>query len=117
MNRTLQQTYHVPGTLAADLDITFSAPFAMQLLHISAVASNDSDATLQVGNSGDAGAYLSAATIGDAGTPATFERADFVGGQYPHIAAGSVVKLALDYDGAAGTAAQNVTLVLTFTEG
>ena len=96
----------------------------MQLVHVSAVATNDSDATLTLGDSSDADEYLTSTTIGDSGTPAEFDGDDFVDADgvthtryYPHIADGTVVVAALDFDGDAGTAAQNVTLVLTFTEG
>ena len=39
MNRTFQQTYHLPGTLTANIDIRFTAHTNMSLLHVSAVAS------------------------------------------------------------------------------
>jgi len=117
MERVFQQSYHIPGTLSANITITFAAPFDMQLVHVSAVANNDSDATLKIGNSSDDDAYLLAAAIGDSGTPVEKSRVNFIGGQYPHIADGTVVVATLDYDGDSGTAAQNVTIVLTFTEG
>ncbi len=124
MQRVFQQAYHIPGTLAADVSIKFTAPFGMQLVHVSAVASNDSDATLALGDSDDADEYLTAAAIGDSGTPVEFDGDDFVDADgnthnryYPHITDGTVVVVTLDYDGATGTAAADVTLVLTFTEG
>ena len=122
MNRVFQQAYHIPGTLSANITIRFTAPFDCQLVHVSAVASNDSDATLIVGSSADTDGYIASAAIGDSGTPKEFEGiADFdgalAGSQYPHIADGTVVVATLDYDGSSGTAAQNVTLVFTFTEG
>jgi hypothetical protein len=124
MLRVFQQSYHIPGTLAANAVIKFTAPFNMQLVHVSAVASNDSDATLIIGDSSDDDEYLTSSTIGDSGTPKEFDGNDFVDAAgnthnryYPHIADGTVVVATLDYDGAGGTAAQNVTLVLTFTEG
>jgi hypothetical protein len=117
MNRVFQQSYHVPGTLAANVVITFTVPFDCQLVHVSATASNDSDATLILGPSTDTDGYLEAATIGDSGTPEEFERGDFVGDQYPHIDDGTIFVATLDYDGSSGTAAHDFTLVLTFTEG
>ena len=117
MNRTVQQSYHIPGTLAANIGIRFAAPADATLLHVSAVASNDSDATLAIGTSASAAAYLAAAPIGDSGVPAQFSRHDFAGGQYPRIHKGDIVVITLDFDGAAGVAAQNVTLVLTAAEG
>jgi hypothetical protein len=124
MNRIFQQTYHVPGTLAANVNIRFTAPCNCTLLHVSAVASNNSDATLIIGDSTDTDEYLTSSTIGDSGTPVEFDGDDFVDTDgnthnryYPRIADGTVVVVTLDYDGASGTAAQDVTLVLTFAEG
>ena len=122
MNRVFQQSYHIPGTLSADIAIKFTAPFDCQLVHVSAVASNDSDATLAVGSSADTDGYITAGVIGDSNTPVEKEAlTDFDGAlassQYPHITDGTIVTADLDYDGATGTAAQNVTIVLTFTEG
>jgi hypothetical protein len=121
MLRVFQQAYHIPGTLAANVTIKFTAPFGMQLVHVSAVAS---DATLALGDSDDADEYLTAAAIGDSGTPVEFDGDDFVDADgnthnryYPRITDGTVVVVTLDYDGATGTAAADVTLVLTFTEG
>lgn len=117
MDRIFQHSYHVSGTLAANIGVYFTAPCDCQLLHVSAVASNDSDATLKIGNSGDDDAYLVAAVIGDSNTPVEFARSNFVGTQYPHISDGTVISFILDYDGSGGTAADDFTLVATFTEG
>ena len=122
MNRVFQTAFHIPGTLAADAAIKWVAPFNCQLVHVQAVATNDSDATLTVGTSVDADGYLAEFTIGDSSVPTEKEgRANFDGAladsQYPHITDGTIIVLTLDYDGDSGTAAQNVTIVLTFTEG
>ena len=124
MDRVFQQSYHVPGTLGANLNIRFTVPFDCQLIHVSAVASNASSATLILGDSADDNEYLTASDVGDSNVPAEFDGDDFVDADgvsheryYPHIADGTVVVATLDYDGSSGTAAQNFTLVLTFTEG
>ena len=117
MQRVFQVGFHTAGSAAADHLIEWTAPFDCQLIHVSAVASNDSDATLEVGNSSDADAYVVSAVIGDSGTPAEWERTDFVGYQFPHIPNGTIISIALDFDGATGTAADDFTIVLTFTEG
>lgn len=113
----IQHHIHIPGTLAANVTPRFTAPFDMTLEHVSAVATNDSDATLKIGSSADDDAYLAAAVIGDSGTPAEFDWEDFVDTAHPHILKGTVVVVTLDFDGSGGTAAQNVTIVLTFGEG
>lgn len=124
MQRKFVMAFHVPGTLSADLDIRFTAPSDCQLIHMSAVASNDSDALITVGDSADADEYVTSTVIGDSGTPAEFDGNDFVDTSgdthtryYPRIVDGTIVAIALDHDGAGGTASQNVTIVLTFVEG
>jgi hypothetical protein len=109
--------YYIPGTLAANHVLEFTAPFDMQLIHAQAHQSNDGSATLKIGNSSDDDAYLVESAIGDSNVPAEWERGNFVGAQFPHIADGTVVVLTLDYDGASGTAGQNVQILLTFTQG
>lgn len=115
--RVFTISFHIPGTLSANVTPVWTAPFDCQLIHVSATATNNSDATLSIGTVASAAAYLAASTIGDSSDPAEFDRDNFVGSQFPHIAKGTDVMLTLDYDGSAGTAAQNVTIVLTFTEG
>lgn len=111
-------SFHTAGTLAANHTIIWTAPFACQLVHVSAVASNASNGILDIGTSADTDAYVSNLDVGDSNVPAcAHEPADFVGSNYPHIAAGTVIEAELDYDGAGGTAAHDFTLVLTFTEG
>ena len=116
MNRTFQHSYHLPGTLTANLDIRFTAHTNMSLVHVSAVASNDSDATLKIGTSADDDEFLLETTIGDSGTPSEFDWGDFID-QYPRIEDGDIVVITVDYDGSTGTAAADLTVVLTFTEG
>ena len=122
MNRVFQTAFHIPGTLSADVAIKWTAPFDCQLVHVSAVGSNANDATLEVGDSTDANGFITAFAIGDSGTPVEKEAiTDFDGAladsQYPHIDDGDIIALALDHDGDSGTAAADVTIVLTFTEG
>jgi hypothetical protein len=45
------------------------------------------------------------------------ENTDFVGSEFPHIAAGTNIVATLDFDGAGGTAVADFTLVMVFTEG
>ncbi len=109
--------YHTAGTLAANHQFRFKLPFDAQLISVSAGGSNTNNGIIDVGNSGDVDAYLDAKDIGDGGTPAIFGKADFVGTEFPHIAAGTIIVANLDYDGASGTATADYTLVLTFYEG
>ena len=45
----------------------------MSLVHVSAVAFNDSDATLKIGTSTDDDEFLVETAIGDSGTPSEFD--------------------------------------------
>jgi hypothetical protein len=99
MQRVFQQSYHVPGTLSANIVPCFTAPFNMQLVHVSAVASNASTATIIIGTTSNDDAYLTASDVGDSNVPAEFDRDDFVGDQYPHIADGDVVLITVDFNG------------------
>jgi hypothetical protein len=110
-------SFHVPGTLAANVSMFFTAQADCQLIHVSANGSNTNNGILDIGPSTDTDGYLDAMDIGDGDTPAEAVRATFVGGEYPHILKGTKVSIALDYDGAGGTATHDFTLVLTFTEG
>ena len=117
MERIFQQAYHVPGTLTANILPVFKSPCNCTLLHVSAVASNASSATIKLGTTTSDAAYMVAKDVGDSDAPAEFDRDDFVGTQYPRIADGDIVKVTVDFDGAGGTAAANLTVVLTFAEG
>jgi hypothetical protein len=123
MNHAFLVPFHVAGTLAANVTFYFTAPFDMQLIHAQAVASNASNALITIGTSSDADGYLTSKDVGDSAVPGEWDRDDFAGAlvsptqQYPHIADGTIVEVFVDYDGASGTAAQNLTVVLTFTEG
>jgi plastocyanin domain-containing protein len=122
MNRVFQVAFHIPGTLTANIAIRWTAPFDCQLIHVSAVGSNANNGLLTVGTSADADGYITSYSIGDSGTPVEKELiTDFDGAladsQFPHITDGTIIALALDYDGAGGTATDDFTLVLTFTEG
>jgi hypothetical protein len=110
-------TQYVGGTLAANQSLIFTVPFDCQLIHVSAVGSNANSGTLQLGTTTTAEAYMVAASIGDSNAPVEFDRDNFVGSQFPHILKGTVFAAALDFDGAAGTATQNYSLVMTFTHG
>jgi len=79
--------------------------------------SNANDATLMIGKSTDTDAYMAATAVGDSDVPAEWDRDNFVGSQFPHIADGEIVVLTIDYDGSSGTAAQNLQIALTFTKG
>lgn len=113
---------HLAGTLAADHGGAFALPCAATLIEVSACASNDSDAKLKVGTSADDDGLIKLATIGDSSTPKVWDKGDFDGalvgsGQLWHGARGTLITWSLDFDGAGGTAAQNVDILFTFLAG
>jgi hypothetical protein len=48
-----------------------------------------------VGTDADDDAYLTAKAFGASNVPESYGRADFVGGEYPHIPAGTVLKITI----------------------
>ena len=116
LNIVLPVHYH--GTLAADATYRWKAPFDCILQHVSAVASNNSDATLKFGTSSDDDEIMTATAIWDSGTPAEFTASNWAAtNPTGRLDKGDIFLAPLDFDGASGTAAQNVSLTFTFTEG
>ena len=105
-------TFAHEGALAGNWAIIFELPHALMPKHISAVATNDSDATIQVGTTSSAAALLAEAVIGDSGDPVEFLQSDFADADYQY-AKGDIVQILIDYDGGSGTVAEDVTVVLT----
>ena len=112
-----QVAFHIPGSMSANGSIVWTAYRDCTLLHVSAGGSNANDATLMIGTTSDTDAYMSATAIGDSKTPVEFDKDDFIGDEHPHIVDGTKVELTIDYDGASGTAVDDLTIVMTFSEG
>ena len=110
-------SYYLPGTLAANVDIRFIPPIRCKLLHVSCCGSNSNSAVMVIGTSSDNDAYLTAVDVGDSNVPSEFDQDDFVDTQFPALPKGEVVSVFVDYDGAGGTAVQNLSIVLTLLEG
>ena len=109
---------HVPGAAAANLDIVISVPVDCRLVRVSAVGSNANDATLSIGVDGDADNIMAAAAIGDSGTPVIFDTDDWAStNETGNLDQGELLELAVDFDGAGGTAVSDLTIDLDFIEG
>ena len=117
LGNVFTQTYYLPGTLAANVDIRFIPAINCKLIHVSCCGSNASNAVMVIGTSSDNDAYLTAVDVGDSNVPSEFDRDDFVNTQYPRLPKGDVVSVLIDYDGAGGTAVANLSIVLTLLEG
>jgi hypothetical protein len=115
---------HLHGTLAANAQGRFKLPCAATLKEISASASNNSDATLQVGTAADDDGILTATAIGDSEAVVTFDNDDWNGALYTdtdninnlHFAEDTVIEWVLDFDGSSGTAGENVSLTFAFIQ-
>jgi len=110
---------HLHGTLAANARGEYLLPVDAALVAVSASNSAATDATLEVGTSVDRDGILDAVACGDSGTPNEFDAADWNGALavagVPHwLEKGTIFTWDLDFDGAAGTAAANASLVFTF---
>ena len=114
MLRIFQQSYHIPGALSANINIRFAAPCDCQLLHVSASQSDTDTAKLDIGDADDPDGYLDNVSFGVSNVPAEFDRDDFIGEQYPHIAKGTVVVITITDH---GSHSNDPTVVLTFAEG
>lgn len=119
----ITHTWHVPGTLAANLNIRQKVPYNAQLLHVSAVGSNAYAAGLEIGIGTDPDAYMVKKSIGVSGTAVEFDVEDFVTAAsktYPRIDKGSHLCLALDYDyngGGSANASADVTITCLLALG
>ena len=113
---------HLHGTLAANARGEYILPCAAAFVGVSTSNSAATSGTLEVGISADRDGILDAVDVGDSGTATEFDQDDFNGalatvGNAYHLAKGAIFTWDLDFDGAAGTAAANCSLVFNFLEG
>lgn len=109
------QSIFLGPTLAANHTAVFTLPFAATLVAVSHVNSTTNQGKLDIGTTSDDDAYLDDVTIGELDGPVLENLlSDFVGAQFPHIPAGTVVKVTVT-DHASHMA--NVAIVLYFAEG
>ena len=122
MIREFEVLFHIPGTTSADLNIRWNVPDNCQLLHVSAVTSTDDAALMTIGDETTANLHLASWAFG-LGANTVYERGDasafgnFATGQFPRIADGDTIVIAVDHDGDGGTSGANMTIVLRFAEG
>lgn len=109
---------YLDAALAANQVHRFKFPFPVQLVYVSACAADTTSFILDIGSAADTDAYLDGVTVtGAAATTTAYTRADFVGAQFPHIAANTEIVISIDYDGGAGGDAADVSILALFTEG
>jgi hypothetical protein len=110
MLRKFQTAFVIPGALTADKTLYFTVPSDCTLVHISACCQTQAG-TVQV--SDDASAITDSITVTAGTTPVEADLDDMADDQYPHIADGSVVSIAIGH----GSNCVDMTIVLTFVEG
>jgi hypothetical protein len=108
--------------LAANARGEYILPFSAELIAVSVGNSAATDGILDVGTSADRDGILSDKDVGDSGTPTEYEFNDWNGalataGVPFRFNKGDILAWDLDFDGAAGTAAANCSIVFTFSEG
>ena len=105
---------YIQGTLAANHTAAFKLPVDAQLIAVSANNTTANAGKVDVGTVADDDLYLDNKDFGVSNGPLVYNWDDFVGGQYPHIAAGTAILVTVT-DHVSHMAAAEV--VLTFTEG
>ena len=117
-NHLLLPLNFLDTALAANHTYRLRLPFGVTLEGVNAACAALTSFILDIGTAADADAYLKTKTVtGAASTTTMFGRADFVGGEYPHIPAGTEILVTIDYDGGDGTDAADVSLTLILAEG
>lgn len=101
----------IKGTTAGNHVFIQEFPFPATLIGVKACSSNDSDATLAVSG----GSTVTAAVIGDTADPAYLEPTAATANIA--AAADTAFTFTLNYDGASGTAADDVSIVAFYLLG
>ena len=93
------------GALTANVSAVVELPFPWTFKCVNACASNDSSATLAASG----GVTITATAVGDSGDPTEIE--DDSGGPV-EVSADEAITFAIDFDGASGTAAANLSIMV-----
>lgn len=119
----IRHTAHLHGTLAANAQGYIYLPKGGTLISVWGVASNASNATLSLGTVASATGIKTAYAIGQSGVTIEKKKGDWDGvlntlgaDENYYVAPGTTLLWTLDFDGAAGTAGQNVTVGFDFAE-
>jgi hypothetical protein len=110
--RLIQWNDFFSGTLSGNVTRYIEFPFPAAFYKGKAWATNDSSATLAM--SGATAFSIAAQAIGDSANPATITPAST---DVVQVAADELITVTLDYDGASGTAGENVGIILWFLSG
>ena len=100
------------GTLSGNATRYIEFPFPVAFYKAKSWATNDSSATIAL--SGGTALSIAAQAIGDSADPATLTPAST---DVVEADADELITFTLDYDGASGTAGENVGVILWFLSG
>lgn len=106
--RRIVTNHNFGGTLAANQIAVDEFPFRVTYLGSKACATNDSSATLALSG----GVTVTGTAIGDSSDPVYIQPTAPTA-----VAANTAITFTLDYDGSAGTAAQNVNIINFYLSG
>lgn len=104
---------YIAGTTTANVVFIQEFPYPATLLGVKACASNASAAKLGVAGAG--GTTITSAAIGQSADPTYLEPTAATVGQVE--AASAAFTFTLDYDGASGTAGQNISIMPFYLVG
>lgn len=104
-------TISLPGTMDDNFVHTSEFPFDVILKYVSVVGSNDSDATISIGDNIDRVDILLNAPVGDDREVILYDNSDFEIGATGAIPAGHRTDITIDYGGPGGTPVDNLALV------
>ena len=112
-------TWHVHGTLAADVVIRYKLPCAATLVRVDTCGTADAEGALVIGTVGDTDGYVKTYTPGHNATFSVKDRGDFDGAlnsdtnECPHLAKDTELLLTWTHD----DGNTDTDIALTFLEG
>lgn len=110
-----QRTIAVPGVLATNVITQYDDLPWCELTHVSMVQSNAGAGRVKIGTTLDDDTFLFYTNMGKSGVPVELAAPlDFRYVRTPNISSNDTFVVTIDYDGAAGTPAQDVEIVMTF---
>jgi len=105
------------GALAANYEFHYKVCFPFTIEEISAKTSNAGSTRIKVGTNSDDDEFLTYTDVGTTIVQIGDDTDDWRYDVKPHLETGDVLEITVDYDGASGTAGEDLVLVVTCTPG
>jgi hypothetical protein len=115
LNPVIPIIINVEGTLTADITKRYRFPFPVSLKYVSGFTSNNSDLHVSVGHGGSTTNVMTSTDFGDSISLNTKNRQHDTEIQETTVPAETTINIVIDFDGASGTAGQDLSLALYFT--